>query len=255
MAMPELKTNNLPERPIADLHMHCIPGVDDGAVDLDMSMDLLQMSYDQGVRIVFCTSHDTAYDPSTRIGYPKEEYLKLKEMAAEHFPDMQLYLGSEIFCIPYFMDEIVDRYWAGEYPTMNRTRFVLIEYPTWGITVEEMKYCINRLNESGFKVIIAHAERYHGVIEGIETIREFKDMNCLIQVNANALVDSKWHDMRNLAHRILEEQLADFIGTDAHRTTHRPPELTDGVNVIYEKCDKAYADAICWENIDMILNR
>lgn len=241
--------------PVVDLHMHLIPGVDDGSKDMNMSMEMLQMSYDQGVRVIFCTTHDTGYDPATRTGYPKEQYAKLKELATEKFPDIQLYLGCEVYCIPFFMDEIIDRLYAEEYPTMNGTNYVLIEFPTWGITVDEIKYCVQRLNEARFHVIIAHAERYPGVINGMETIRELKAMNCLIQVNAYSFEEERNPQIRGLACSMLEEKIVDFIGSDAHRTTHRPPEVEEGVVALYRRCEKEYADAICFRNAMELLCR
>lgn len=236
--------------PVADIHMHCIPGVDDGARDMEMALELLQLDYQQGIRAVFCTTHDTGYDPATRVGYPKENYEKLKKVAAEHLPDLQLFLGCEVYCIPYFMDEIIDRLHAGEYPTMNGTNVVLIEFPTWGITVEEIKYCVQRLNEARFQIIIAHAERYPGVINGLETIRELKEMNCLIQINAFSIEEEKKTAVRELACAMLEEKLVDFIGSDGHRTTHRPPRMQRGLEALYERCDQEYADAVCWNNAE-----
>lgn len=50
---------------IVDIHGHYVFGVDDGAQSIDMSLDMIKTAYDQGVREIFCTSHD---------GYNVDEY-------------------------------------------------------------------------------------------------------------------------------------------------------------------------------------
>ena len=49
------------ELKICDLHIHVVPNVDDGSFNLTMSLDMLAMAYEQGVREVYCTSHNV-YD-------------------------------------------------------------------------------------------------------------------------------------------------------------------------------------------------
>lgn len=119
---------------------------------------------------------------------------------------------------------------------------------------DEMMYCISNLMKAGYKIILAHTERYHYVIDGINTVRKLKQMGCLIQINAYSLVEESNERTRGLANEILSAHLADFIGSDAHRTTHRPPRLESGVEWIYSVCDKEYADSICYANASKYLN-
>ena len=38
-----------------DIHFHLVPGVDDGASNMDMAMDMLRLSAEQGITGVFAT--------------------------------------------------------------------------------------------------------------------------------------------------------------------------------------------------------
>lgn len=49
--------------------MHIVPKVNDGAIDLSMALDMLKMAYEEGVRNIFCTSHNV---------YKKEETERYK---------------------------------------------------------------------------------------------------------------------------------------------------------------------------------
>ena len=43
------------------------------------------------------------------------------------------------------------------------------------------------------------------------------------------------------------------MGTDAHRTYHRPPSAEMGLNWLYENVEQEYADAIAWGNATHLL--
>ena len=38
---------------MCDIHMHLIPGVDDGAPDMDMALCMMLQAYGQGIREIF----------------------------------------------------------------------------------------------------------------------------------------------------------------------------------------------------------
>ena len=42
---------------MTDLHCHILPGIDDGAKDVSISMELLRREYNDGVRNISFTSH------------------------------------------------------------------------------------------------------------------------------------------------------------------------------------------------------
>lgn len=47
--------------PMSDIHMHIIPGVDDGAYDMEMAKDILLRAYMQGIRRIIATPHSSAF--------------------------------------------------------------------------------------------------------------------------------------------------------------------------------------------------
>ena len=40
-----------------DMHCHILPGVDDGAADIAQTKEMLQISYDEGIRCIIATPH------------------------------------------------------------------------------------------------------------------------------------------------------------------------------------------------------
>lgn len=74
-----------------------------------------------------------------------------------------------------------------------------------------------------------------------------------MQINAYSLVEEKNESTKELARMLLKNKLVTFVGSDAHRTTHRPPNIKSGVDYIYQNCDGQYADDICFRNAERYL--
>ena len=70
--MNELKSGYI------DIHTHILPGVDDGAKDIDMTSKMLQIAYEQGVRSIIATPHFQLGKKVT-----KEEWQALKTLKKE----------------------------------------------------------------------------------------------------------------------------------------------------------------------------
>lgn len=61
-----------------DLHMHIIPNVDDGPYDLKTSEEMLRMASEQGIEVVFATSHSSAHLGNAE--HTRTQYRKLQKI-------------------------------------------------------------------------------------------------------------------------------------------------------------------------------
>lgn len=230
---------------VVDTHMHVIPGVDDGALDQSMSLMMLYIAQKQGIHTVFATPHSGAFRISPET--PKEAFSRLCEAAAEQMPEVQLYLGCEIICEPVYMERVVQALQSGLFPTMNGTRFALVEFTT-GERAEGISYCIEELLRNGYRPILAHTERYIHLQNDIKIVDQFREMGAKIQVNAFSLAGEKDSAILEWARSLVKMQRADYLGTDAHRTYHRPPDVKEGLQWLYQNSDSEYAEALAWGN-------
>ena len=233
---------------VYDIHAHIAPAIDDGAVDLDMSMEMLKMAHSQGTRAIVCTSH---------IGFDVDEYCKnihvLQSEITNNDLDINVFEGCEIYCNFKCMHKIIS--WLNNklVPTINKTKYVLVEFDPWE-SLENIALCVSTLNLNRYKVIIAHVERYNNLFDGNKLAAAAQEMHCLIQVNAYSLVDERNEHIKARARKMLEDKYISFIGSDAHRTDHRTYLVEHGVEYIYNNCDINYADDICYKNAERILN-
>lgn len=229
--------------------MHVVPGVDDGAADINMSLEMLRMAYDQGIRCIFCTSHN-GYSMNDQLNYLKSFEL-LKARAQTFFPDMKLLPGCELLCEMDNIEDILNGLSHGIYLSLNNTQYVLTEFYT-DTDRDEVTFVTKALLSAGWIPIIAHAERYPNLSHD-NTIEELIKVGCKIQINLFSLQNERNPLIQTQARYLLKKQLVHFVGSDAHRITHRPPIIHDGIEYILTHSSTEYAAQILKKNARKIM--
>lgn len=236
--------------PLADIHSHFMPCMDEGPADMETAIQMLRMAEKQGVTDLFVTSHgDFVCD---RVRYYHKMYRRLLKEAEKNHIGIRIYEGCEIFGAWSAESDAakVDRWTravrAGRYPSLNGTDYILLEFD---IAVEppEALFMVKRLQREGLKVVLAHAERYFSLIEEhfVETLVK---EGCFVQMNAGSPVNRDRELFCQNARYLLQHRLVHFLGSDAHGVIRRPPDMQGGVQYILEHCDRAYALDVLYRN-------
>ncbi len=234
---------------IVDLHAHLIPEVDDGASTFEMSLEMLKSLHAMGVNTVFCTSHNNYFEGVSEVYY--NNFDKLSRLLEKELPTMRLYHGCEMHTLMKTVDDNLRGLNYGQSRTLAETRYVLTEFNT-STDFYEIKAVVKRLLSEGLIPIIAHAERYVCLSDN-KLVDELIGLGAYIQINAYSIVKETSKDIKSRAREMLENKQVAFIGSDAHRTTHRPPDILDGVRYIYAKLSRDYADDICFRNAERLI--
>ena len=237
-----------PPRPMIDIHGHYLFGIDDGATDLEMSVAMVLLAQEQGVTELFCTSHDIGeqdcYDANFAL---LQEYLQ-----RENIP-IRIHPGCEVYCTPYNIRDIITDLKHGALHPMGSSKYVLLEFHPYVEPSDLLAMVQQVRNETGLLPIIAHAERCLFLAEEPGALNVLFRWNTPIQINAYSLVEESNPAIREFARLLLAEQRVTFLGSDAHRSSHRPPQVSSGIDYIYDTCTEPYARAICYENAARLL--
>lgn len=233
---------------VFDIHSHIVPGVDDGSSNFNMSIEMIRQAYEQGVRSIICTSHDSCRVREYRINFKNLQ----NEIKTENI-DVNLYCGCEIYCDGYIIDEVINELNNGTILTINGTKYVLVEFDPYE-TADVIFRCIKAIIAAGYFPILAHVERCFGLSMEPKYIPVLQECGCLLQVNAYSFVDESDRLIKDFARKLLSEKIISFIGSDAHRTNHRPYMMSNGINYIYSHCDVEYATDICYKNAKKLLD-
>lgn len=233
---------------LVDIHGHYLPGIDDGASNVEMSIAMIKSAYKQGVRDIICTAHSWGY-----ISKYSNAFEQLQERLKEEALNIGFYKGCEVACDERSLSVIIDRIEAGELQTIAGSKYLLLEFKQNVEGIEVLR-CVKQLMELTDCIpVIAHIERYYNLYEDEHSLDILKNWSIPIQINAYSLMEEKNENIKSFARKLLKEQVVTFIGSDAHRTTHRPVKVQAGVEYIYANCDEEYAKDICFRNAERML--
>ncbi len=232
---------------MTDIHCHVLPGVDDGARDIDESLDMLQIMYDEGIRSVIATPHYHGGHMQPDVNTIRQRFEKLKAAAQMYdtLAAMHLYLGCEI----YYYPSIVEWLDEGRVLTMAGSRYVLLEF-SYSSDIRQLSDGVSRVAAAGFYPIVAHIERYRKIVGDVGAVDELIDRGAYIQINSESL-SGGWKTAR-FVKKILKEQMVHFVGTDAHDTRGRSPSLAGESDLIARRYGEDYCRQLFVDNPAMI---
>ncbi len=224
-----------------DIHTHILPGVDDGSISLEQSMLMLHKAFEEDIRRIYLTPH---YIPGRRNASKEHRLTAFEELRAQalkELPDLELYLGNEI----YYRENALSDLKAGEAFTMADTDYVLLEFDIHS-DYKILQKAVKQFTEAGYKPILAHIERYDALFKQAERVEELIDAGAAIQVNADSLRGGLLHPVAKFCKYLLKNDLIHFLGSDCHNLNHRPPLMETALKGLY----KNYG-----QNLDRIMNR
>ena len=199
-----------------DVHTHLLPEIDDGAKDMNQTMQMIEMLKNQGISEVFLTPH--FYHFKTTIEafcLKRQESLNLvKNIFDEN--KIKFHLGAEVYLIDtLFVYDDISALCIGD------SNLVLVELPFETTSVEKIYSMINKLCANySVRPIIAHIERYPAYFNE-NVLSELNKMDCLIQFDIQSL---KNFFLRKKIQKFVKNGLIHLAGSDCHDSVVRKPD-------------------------------
>ena len=199
-----------------DLHCHILPGVDDGARDIEESLQMFHAAREAGITSITCTPHcrdpDFDYLPMWRAFRAFESAVHRID---ETFP---LQMGFEVNYAK-LMELGLD--WAEKLHYNGTNEFLLeLEVNVRSSRYGDYERTIWQLQGMGYDVIIAHPERYLAIQRDIGLAEELVHMGCKLQASTDFLKGGRLGRERRPAIRMLKMGLYTYLASDAHRAAH-----------------------------------
>ena len=192
---------------MTDLHCHILPGMDDGAKDTAVSLELLRREYEDGVRNIAFTSHFNSERTTVEAFTVKRQTAFEQLTAALEGQPMQFdfKLGAEVFFSPGLCELDTRALCMGD------TAYLLLEFPTTH-KPHFIRQTLYNLQQQGIVPLIAHIERYPYVLEDPTLLYDWVAAGAYAQINAGALLEPK-----------LCKKLCKFIQWGLVHVIHRHP--------------------------------
>lgn len=231
-----------------DIHSHILPGIDDGSDSLETTIEMLRLAWEEGIRTMIATPHYR----EGRLETPTEQLLELyRQVLAEAQKidtSFQIYLGNELYS-SYNLAEHLD---SGRAHSLNGTRYVLVEFSP-SKSYSEMRMAFRSLQMSGYRPILAHAERYECLLEENTRVRELISSGVYIQVNASSIAGDYGFRIRMFSRGLLKHGEVHFVATDTHNPDDRAPRISKCMAYVEKKYGSKYANLIGRDNALRVL--
>lgn len=228
---------------ITDLHCHILPGIDDGASDLDAAVALLKEQKVQGVTQIVFTPHFWSWQKNVKQ-FCKDRYDAcvrlapfLEEMGIEWGAGAEVRLTPEILAMDLrYLNIVNTQYFLLEWP--------FTQFPLFGREV------VDRIEELGYVPVFAHIERYDYFWSQPDQLDEYIDEGVIMQVNPGILLNSA---TRKKALKMIKDGYVHVLSSDAHSMEKRPPHLKLAYEVVEKGLGRKTADQLR-RNADMIFH-
>lgn len=205
-----------------DLHLHLLPGIDDGASSSSVTEAMLALAAELGFTRLVATPH---LDGPLNPGYQGQaETLTERTRAAGERHGVVIDQGYEIQLDP----GLVHRLEAGEPSTLAKSRAVLVELPFagWPNHAEQSLF---ELQAAGYRPLLAHPERYVAAQSDIGKVVDLAERGVMLQVTFSSLTGLFGRNAQHVAQTLLERDLATVLATDAHGAGHRLLAVEKGI--------------------------
>ena len=229
-----------------DIHSHILPNIDDGAAGLEETECMLKTAMEDGIRVIVATPHYLCGMEKHQEDV-KNTYEMVRSMWKELSELNEMYLGSELF----YGENLLSDLELGKAGTMNGTRYILVEFPTY-VEFSYLRRSMQELLYAGYMPILAHTERYQ-CMRNLERVLEVTELGSYIQINGSALLGNQGLPVKMFAKKLLKHNLIHFIGTDAHDNKERSPKMKECEAYIKKKAGEERMRQILVEHPEKML--
>ncbi|WP_298881778.1 CpsB/CapC family capsule biosynthesis tyrosine phosphatase [uncultured Polaribacter sp.] len=198
-----------------DIHSHLLPGIDDGAKDLENSIQLISKMSSYGIKNFITTPHvlGDVYPNSSTLIKNKLEELRT-ELKKRSINDIYINAAAE-----YMMDEQFSKLLEKDDILTLKDNYILVEMSYFSAPMN-LYDIIFEIQLKGYKPILAHPERYKFYHNDLQQYYKLKKAGCLFQLNLLSLTEQYGKGVQKITDKLLKEGLYDFVGTDTHHTNH-----------------------------------
>lgn len=200
-----------------DIHNHILMGIDDGPQSVTAMIDLLNQAKSEGVNNIVVTPHHLHPKYNNNIQHVRDKITELNAIEDVRKLNINFYAGQEI----RVTDRVIDDINNGNIEGINNSNYLLFEFPSNEVP-HYSKQLFYELQTMGYILIIAHPERNKAIVQNLDLLYELINGGALSQLTTSSLLGEFGSNVKRTSLKIIDNNLAHFIASDAHSATTRP---------------------------------
>lgn len=193
------------------MHSHLLPGIDDGVSTLEEASEIIEQFLELGYSRIITTPHvmSDAYRNTPEIIHEKLEelknFLRQKNINVPVSAAAEYYLDESLFKMIETNQRLLtfgDRYLLFE------TNFITEPF--------NLKDFIFLATTKGYKLILAHPERYLYLQHNFDKVQDLLDRGVLMQMNISSLTGYYSKPVQQMAFKLIDRGMIHWLGSDCH---------------------------------------
>lgn len=231
-----------------DFHSHILPGIDDGATSVEMSLEMLKIAQENDAEIVALTPHVDASSNFTEFLHVRnEKYAELcSAIKKENLSVPELLIGAEVL-----LDSSLAEKEDVRLLCLEGTELLLIELPyvPWNSWYNREIY--NIISKHNVMPVMAHIERYIKTPGDIKKLDPLISLGVKFQINASSFMSFSG---RRVIRELAADGLISAIASDAHNLSGRSPDISKPLDKMAKKFGPEFIDYLYEKTYSLLSN-
>jgi len=213
-----------------DLHVHLLPGIDDGPPTLERAVAMCRRAAEDGCTDLVATPHQRhefwwngEVEPLRTL---KDELETELQERMDNPP--RLHLGAEVRVGEGLLEALDSRAEGdpenGALPLAG-SRYLLLELSRY-VPEPDPAGLIHEVVVAGWRPILAHPEQIHWLVDDLPLVERLVGIGAMLQVTGASVLGNYGRATRDRARALLDAGLAHFLASDGHDLDARPPGLS-----------------------------
>jgi tyrosine-protein phosphatase YwqE len=200
---------------LADMHSHLLPGLDDGVQTMEEAEAIIVNFINQGYTRIITTPHVMSDAYRNTADGIMAKLAELKKYLEDRNIHVALSAAAE-----YYLDESLFKMVSTDQPLLTfGNRYLLFE--TNFITEPfNLKEFIFLATTRGYKLILAHPERYHYLQNNFIKVQDLLDRGVLLQLNIASITGYYSKPVQQMAFKLIDKGCIHWLGSDCHHLQH-----------------------------------
>ncbi|MEK8126911.1 CpsB/CapC family capsule biosynthesis tyrosine phosphatase [Paenibacillus filicis] len=232
-----------------DIHTHILPGIDDGAADEALAVQMAQAAQQEGIHTLIATPHHANGKYSNPGMHVRHDVDTLNRLLEAQGVAVKVLAGQEV----RINRELLDDLQAGGTIGLHDTQYLLLELPTSDVPsyTEEL---IHELRIQHRIPIIAHPERNSVLAAHPDKLAHLIEAGALSQLTSHSVNGAFGRKLQKLCLDWCGQGLAQFVSSDAHNLGNRAFGLGQAYSLIGRECGRTMEEYLR-DNAERLLER
>ena len=228
-----------------DIHSHILPGLDDGAKDMETAVEMARIAVEDGIEKMIATPHifrgGAAPNGLDKVNNTRES---LQRALRENDINLEVFQGAEVHVSHNLIEKIKSQ---RDILVLNHSAYMFVEFPAEHVFSGAKELFFELMTES-IVPIIAHPERNSVFRRNPKLLFELIQMGGLAQANSGSFTGLYGSRAQESVFTFLDADLIHFIATDCHSIRSSAPRLSETARLVEERAGRDKAKALVNDN-------